>query len=78
MEYEKFGSSPVSNAYFKLMQDQDQMIRDMMISSACKIEEGPFEDFEGIGIDMSGPKPIFSKGWREFFSWERIKESIEE
>ena len=68
----KFGTSPISDAYFKLIsaEEEDKMIREMMISSSCKVEEVPFEEFEGIGIDMSGPEPIYSKGWREFFKWE--------
>lgn len=68
---EKFGTSPVSDAYFKFLtrEEEDKMIRDMLISSASKIEEVPFEEFDGIAVDMSGPMPVFSKGWKDFFSW---------
>jgi hypothetical protein len=70
-KWEPFGSSPVSDAYWKLTaQEEDQAIRDLMASTACKFEEMPFEDFEGIAMDLSGPDPVFSKGWREFFGWE--------
>ena len=70
-KWEHFGTQPVSDSYFKLVSEKeyDELIRDMMISSAAKIEDTPIEESEGIIVDMNGDTPIYSKGWKEFFSY---------
>jgi hypothetical protein len=83
---EKYGTCPVSNAYWMFVEKQDALqylpesfdmieedkkIREIIISSAIiNFDEIPLEESEAIAIDMSGEEPIYSKGWKKFFKWE--------
>lgn len=68
-----FGSAPVRDTYFDFSrEDEDSMIRDLMVSTAVKLEmDDDIENFEGIAIEMKEDGFKTSKGWRDFFSHER-------
>jgi hypothetical protein len=67
---ERFGTSPVRNTYWEFV-DEDKAVRDLMYSTACKVEvDDDIEEFEGIAFELTDDGIKTSKGWKDFFSWE--------
>jgi hypothetical protein len=74
--WKPFGTSPVTDAYLVMREQEDNLIREMLISSATEIKEVPPEEDIGIWMDLSGPEPVFSKGFIDFFKkWAHVNNS---
>lgn len=73
LEEHMFGSSPVSDEYFKFLSpgECDLLVRDVILSSSTVFKEIPAEDDDAIWIDLSGEVPVMSKGFKDFF-FEKI------
>jgi hypothetical protein len=69
---EKFGTAPVSDCYFHVIEGQeDQFIRDLMFATSVTVEdEGVIEDWECIAIEVTDDGIRTSRGWKEFFKGE--------
>lgn len=70
-KYTKFGTSPVSNAYFKTMtlEEEDAYIRDMLLSTATQFTDEQMDEIksEAIWFEFTDDGLKVSKGMVEFF-----------